>query len=35
MKVVLIVVVLALVVGSFVVDYMWKRWMEERKKDRG
>lgn len=34
MKFVLILVVVALVVASFVADYKWRKWMEERKNNR-
>jgi len=33
MKVVLFIAVIALVVGSFVADYMWRQWMAARKQD--
>jgi hypothetical protein len=31
----LIVVVLAVIVGSFYADYKWRQWMAERKRERG
>jgi hypothetical protein len=34
MKLVLAIVVVALIVASFVADYKWRKWMEERKRDR-
>jgi hypothetical protein len=34
MRLTLIVVVIALVVGSFVVDYKWRKWVAERRRER-
>ena len=34
MKLVLILVVVALVVVTFVADYKWRKWMADRKRDR-
>jgi hypothetical protein len=34
MKVVLVIVVLLLVGGSFVADYKWRKWMADRKRER-
>ena len=34
MKLIFISVVIALVVVSFVVDYKWRKWMAERKRER-
>ena len=34
MKLILILVVVALVVGSFLADYKWRKWMAERKRER-
>lgn len=34
MKLILILVVVALVVVSFLVDYKWRKWMAERKRER-
>ena len=34
MKLILILVVAALVLVSFVADYKWRKWMSERKRDR-
>ena len=34
MKLALILIVVALVVVSFVVDYKWRKWMADRKRDR-
>jgi hypothetical protein len=34
MKLALILVVAALVLVTFVVDYKWRKWMAERKRDR-
>jgi len=34
MKLILILVVVALVVGSVLADYKWRKWMAERKRER-
>ncbi len=34
MKTALLIVALVLITGSVYADYRWKRWMEERKKNR-
>ena len=34
MKIVVIVVIVLLVAGSLVVDYFWRRWVAERRRDR-
>jgi hypothetical protein len=34
MKLVLVVVVIALVAGTFVADYKWRKWMADRKRER-
>lgn len=34
MKLVLAIVVIVLVVGSFVADYKWRKWIRERRRDR-
>lgn len=32
MKIILAIIAVILVAGSFYADYRWKKWMEERKK---
>jgi len=34
MKFVLILIVVVLVAVTFVADYKWRKWMEDRKRDR-
>jgi hypothetical protein len=34
MKLILAIVVIAIVAGSFYADYRWRRWMEERRRER-
>jgi hypothetical protein len=34
MKLALAIVVIVLVVGSFVADYKWRKWVRERGRDR-
>jgi hypothetical protein len=34
MKLVLALVVLVFLVGSFVADYKWRKWVRERRHDR-
>ena len=34
MKIVLVIVVVVLVVGSFFADYKWRQWMAARRRDR-
>jgi len=34
MKLLLVILVLVLVAGSFVADYKWRKWMAERKRER-
>jgi hypothetical protein len=34
MKLALAIVVIVLVVGSFVADYKWRKWVRERRHDR-
>jgi hypothetical protein len=34
MKLILILVVAALVVVSFLADYKWRKWMAQRKRER-
>jgi hypothetical protein len=33
MKIVLVIVVLLVVAGSVFADYMWRRWMADRRRD--
>jgi hypothetical protein len=33
-KIVLAILVIALVAASLVADYMWRKWMADRKRDR-
>jgi hypothetical protein len=33
MKIVLVMVVLLVVAGSVLADYMWRRWMADRRRD--
>jgi hypothetical protein len=35
MKLLLIIGVVLVFAGSFYADYKWRRWMAERKRDRG
>jgi hypothetical protein len=34
MKLVLALVIVVFVVGSFVADYKWRKWVRERRQDR-
>jgi hypothetical protein len=34
MKIVVIIVVVLLVIGSFVADYKWRKWVADRRRDR-
>jgi hypothetical protein len=34
MKLLLIIVAAAVLLGSVVADYLWRRWMEDRRRDR-
>ena len=34
MKIVLAIVVIAVIVGSLIADYKWRKWMLERRRDR-
>jgi len=34
MKIVLVVVVIVLIAGSFFADYKWRQWMSARRRDR-
>jgi hypothetical protein len=34
MKVVLVILVLAVLAGSILADYKWRKWMAERRRDR-
>ena len=34
MKIALVVVVVLLVIGSFVADYKWRKWVAKRRRDR-
>jgi hypothetical protein len=34
MKVLLILVILLFVAGSFVADFLWRRWVAERRRGR-
>jgi len=34
MKVILAIVVIAVIAGSFYADYRWRKWMAERRRDR-
>jgi membrane protein implicated in regulation of membrane protease activity len=34
MKVLFTIVVVVALVGSVVADYLWRRWMDERRRDR-
>jgi hypothetical protein len=34
MKIVLIILVLAVISGSILADYKWRKWMAERRRDR-
>jgi hypothetical protein len=34
MKIVLAIVAVAVVVGSIIADYKWRKWMLERRRDR-
>ena len=34
MKVIVTIVVIAIIVGSFNADYRWRKWMAERRSER-
>jgi len=34
MKVILAIVIIAVIAGSFYADYRWRKWMAERRRDR-
>ena len=34
MKILVIIVLVLLVAGSFYADYKWRRWMADRKRER-
>jgi hypothetical protein len=34
MKLLLAIVAIAIVIGSFIADYTWRRWMAARRRDR-
>jgi len=34
MKVIVTIVVIAIIVGSFYADYRWRKWMAERRSER-
>jgi hypothetical protein len=34
MKIILVIIVAAIIVGSFYADYKWRKWMEDRRRER-